>query len=57
MQKTPYMLVVGQSEMDSDSVAVRRHGAGDQGVEKVESFIALLQAEIDAAFGRTADEA
>jgi threonyl-tRNA synthetase len=56
MQKIPYMLVVGQSEMDSDSVAVRRHGAGDQGVEKIDAFIALLQAEIDAAFGRIASD-
>ena len=56
MQKIPYMLVVGQSEMDSDSVAVRRHGAGDQGAEKVDAFIARVQAEIDAAFGRTASD-
>jgi threonyl-tRNA synthetase len=52
MQKTPYMLIVGQQEMDAGSVSVRRHGEGDQGTESVDAFIALLQAEVDEAFRR-----
>ena len=52
LQKIPYMLVVGQNEMDADSVSVRRHGEGDQGVERVDAFIELMKTEIDAAFQR-----
>lgn len=52
MQKTPYMLIVGQQEMDAGSVSVRRHGEGDQGTESVDAFIELLQTEINAAFRR-----
>ncbi len=52
LQKTPYMLIVGQQEMDADTVSVRRHGQGDQGSESVDAFIALLQAEVTAALSR-----
>ncbi|MGB1049366.1 MAG: threonine--tRNA ligase [Rhodothermales bacterium] len=52
MQKTPYMLIVGQQEMDGNSVSVRRHGEGDQGSETLEAFLALLGAEVSAAFNR-----
>jgi threonyl-tRNA synthetase len=54
MQKTPYMLIVGQQEMDNDSVSVRRHGEGDQGSESLDAFVALLGAEVSAAFSREA---
>lgn len=52
MQKTPYMLIVGQQEMDNQSVSVRRHGEGDQGSESLDAFVALLGAEVSAAFSR-----
>ena len=37
--KIPYMLVVGEKEMNENKVAVRRHGKGDAGVKGVEEFI------------------
>lgn len=37
--KVPFMFVVGQREMESDSVAVRRHGEGDVGTQSVEQAI------------------
>jgi threonyl-tRNA synthetase len=46
------MLIVGQQEMDGNSVSVRRHGEGDQGSETLEAFLALLGAEVSAAFNR-----
>jgi len=52
MTKTPYMLIVGQQEMDNGSVSVRRHGEGDQGSESLDAFLALLKAEVDAALRR-----
>jgi threonyl-tRNA synthetase len=38
LQKIPYMLVVGDREIEEGSVAVRRHGEGDLGSEPVEAF-------------------
>ncbi|HEX7071251.1 MAG TPA: threonine--tRNA ligase [Rhodothermales bacterium] len=37
--KVPYMLVVGRREMEEGTVAVRRHGAGQQNTVELESFI------------------
>ncbi len=52
MAKTPYMLIVGQQEMDADTVSLRRHGEGDQGSESVASFVERLRNEVDSAFSR-----
>ena len=55
MAKTPYMLIVGQQEMDADTVSLRRHGEGDQGSESVASFVERLRNEVDSAFSRDKD--
>jgi threonyl-tRNA synthetase len=45
--KVPYMLVIGQREATSDSVAVRVRGAGNkQEVMTVEAFLARVGAEV-----------
>jgi len=44
--KVPYMLVVGEKEMNENKVAVRVQGKGDDGVLGVEEFIAKAVAEI-----------
>ncbi|HEY4097868.1 MAG TPA: threonine--tRNA ligase [Baekduia sp.] len=44
MKKIPYMLVVGDREAESGSVAVRRHGEGDQGTVTVDEFAQRLSA-------------
>ncbi len=46
--KTPYMLVVGEKEMESGTVSVRRHGGADEGVKKVADFAAEVQARVQA---------
>jgi len=46
LAKVPYMLVVGEKEMNDRNVAVRRQGKGDLGVKGVEEFIAEVQKEI-----------
>jgi threonyl-tRNA synthetase len=43
LQKTPYMLVVGDREAQLDSVAVRNRKHGDQGVKTIDAFIASIQ--------------
>jgi threonyl-tRNA synthetase len=45
LQKIPYMLVIGDKEAESGSVAVRRHGEGDQGTLDLEELAERLVAE------------
>jgi threonyl-tRNA synthetase len=47
LRKIPYMLVVGDREAEEGSVAVRRHGAGDEGTVPVEEFVERLRAEAE----------
>lgn len=46
VEKVPYMLVVGDKEVESGAVAVRKRGAGDIGSQPFEQFIDTLMAEI-----------
>lgn len=36
MQKIPYMLIIGDKEIEADKVAVRKYGEGDKGLMSVE---------------------
>ena len=46
MQRVPYMLVVGEKEMNEGKVSIRRQGKGDLGARSVDEFIAEIVAEI-----------
>ncbi|ULQ57647.1 threonine--tRNA ligase [Flavihumibacter rivuli] len=46
LQRVPYMLVVGEKEMNEGKVAVRRQGKGDAGVVAVTDFVAQITKEI-----------
>ena len=46
LARVPYMLVVGEKEMNEGKVAVRRQGKGDLGVKGVEEFVQELVAEV-----------
>ncbi len=46
LAKVPYMLVVGEKEMNEGKIAVRRQGKGDAGVQIVEDFIKEVREEI-----------
>jgi threonyl-tRNA synthetase len=48
LEKLPYMLVVGDKEAETRTVAVRKRGQGDIGTMPVEHFIATAMAEIIA---------
>lgn len=41
MQKTPYLLIIGEKEEKENMVAVRERGKGDLGSMKIESFLKL----------------
>ncbi|AEF93909.1 threonyl-tRNA synthetase [Desulfotomaculum nigrificans CO-1-SRB] len=45
-QKIPYMLVIGDREMENGTVAVRQRGKGDIGAVKMDEFIAKIEDEI-----------
>ena len=47
LKKIPYLLVVGEKEEKSDSVAVRRQGEGDKGVMKLKEFAEMIVSETD----------
>jgi len=46
LARVPYMLVIGEKEMNDRKVAVRRQGKGDLGVKSIEEFIADVKHEI-----------
>jgi threonyl-tRNA synthetase len=48
LEKVPYMLVIGEKEMNDRTVAVRRHGKGDQGVVSIEAFAEQVMEEVDS---------
>ena len=48
MEKVPYMLVVGDKEMEAKAVGVRERKNGDIGQMPLQDFIAKIQEEIDS---------
>lgn len=48
LQKVPYVLVVGDKEMESSSVAVRKRGEGNKGTVETNAFIDQLMEEISS---------
>lgn len=46
LKKVPYMLIVGEKEAETNTLAVRKHGIGDIGVLTVEEFAAMIKEEI-----------
>ncbi|MBC7536509.1 MAG: threonine--tRNA ligase [Ferruginibacter sp.] len=56
MAKVPYMLVIGEKEMNERQVAVRLQGRGDAGVKDLDKFTRELAAEIKERRGPNEDE-
>ena len=48
LKRIPYLLVIGEKEVESGTVAVRRQGEGDKGAMKPEDFITLVKGEVAA---------
>ncbi len=48
MNKIPYMLVVGEKEMNEKLVAVRKQSKGDIGTKSMEEVINFLKEEVDS---------
>lgn len=48
ISKVPFMLVVGEKEEQSNTIAVRKHSQGDMGSLSLEAFAKLVNDEIDS---------
>ena len=46
MEKIPYMFIIGDKEIDSQSVAIRKRGQGDLGPQPFENILQTIQEEI-----------
>jgi len=47
LKRIPYMLIVGEKEMEAGAVAVRRQGEGDKGSVSLEAFVELFKGELE----------
>lgn len=46
LKKIPYLLIVGEREVENETVSVRKQGEGDQGAMKLTDFTKLIQEKI-----------
>jgi len=46
LKRIPYLLIVGEKEMEAGVIAVRKQGEGDQGTQAVDAFAATVNAEV-----------
>lgn len=46
LMKIPYMLVIGEREMNEEKISVRRQGKGDLGSKNLDEFIEIVKEEI-----------
>ena len=48
IQKIPFMVIVGEREVEEETIAVRRHGGEDLGSIKIDTFADLISTEINS---------
>lgn len=47
LKRIPYLLIIGEKEAESGTIAVRKQGEGDKGSMKLEEFAEFIAKEID----------
>jgi threonyl-tRNA synthetase len=52
VKKVPYMLIIGEKEIESGALAVRKHGEGDLGEFTEKAFADLVNNEIEEDLNR-----
>ncbi|MFZ1693949.1 MAG: threonine--tRNA ligase [Flavobacteriales bacterium] len=52
LSKSPYMLILGEKEVENGTLSVREHGAGDIGAMTAEAFAQLIGERIAAQLGQ-----
>jgi threonyl-tRNA synthetase len=46
LKRIPYLLIVGEKEVENGTIAVRKQGEGDKGSMKIEEFVEFIKSEI-----------
>jgi threonyl-tRNA synthetase len=46
LKRIPYLLIIGEKEVENETVAVRKQGEGDKGSMKIEEFVDFINSEI-----------
>jgi len=46
LKRIPYLLIIGEKEVETGTIAVRKQGEGDKGSMKVEEFVSFIREEI-----------
>jgi threonyl-tRNA synthetase len=46
LKRIPYLLVIGEKEVENGTIAVRKQGEGDKGSMKIEEFVSFINSEI-----------
>lgn len=53
VSKVPYMLIIGEKEIENGTVSVRKHGEGDKGTMKIAEFANFIHKEIELILSNT----
>ncbi|PZX10645.1 threonyl-tRNA synthetase [Breznakibacter xylanolyticus] len=51
LKRIPYLLIVGEKEMENGEISVRKQGDGDKGSMTVNSFVELINQEVATLLG------
>ena len=46
LKRIPYLLIIGEKEVENGTIAVRKQGEGDKGSMKIEEFVSFIGSEI-----------
>ena len=46
LKRIPYLLIIGEKEVENETIAVRKQGEGDIGSMKIEEFVSFINSEI-----------
>jgi threonyl-tRNA synthetase len=47
LKRIPYLLIIGEKEVENSTIAVRKQGEGDLGAMKVDEFVSFIKEEIN----------
>ena len=47
LKRIPYLLIIGEKELENGTVSVRKQGEGDKGSMKIEEFAEFIRREIN----------
>ena len=48
LEKVPYMILVGDKDIEANTVSVRSRKNGDEGAVSIDEFVARIREEIDS---------